>query len=105
MPVPLGIHEVRMFYIPLPPTLIGDGTLVNTQTFQSFSGWDEFIVCDAAAKCMEKEESDPSFLLGRKAAAADRIRWHAMTMDQNSGGRVRNIDAERWARRNWWRML
>ena len=24
---------------------------------QAYSGWDDYIVCDAAAKCLEKEES------------------------------------------------
>src|SRR5690606_40021105 len=48
--------------------------------------------------CLEKEESDPRYLHARKMAAAERIRWHALTMNQESGGRVRNIDAERRGR-------
>lgn len=101
-PTPTSVYSVRFRYIPIPSDLSGDGTSGGDQTFQSFTGWDEFIVCDAAAKCLEKEESDSRHLLARKMAAGERIRWHATTMNQESGGKVRNVDAER-RRRSWQR--
>lgn len=94
-PSPAGEHLVRVWYIPYPTGLTGSGDSWLSQTLQSFTGWDEYVICDAAAKCLEKEESDPRYLHARKMAAAERIRWHALTMNQESGGRVRNIDAER----------
>lgn len=94
-PAPTGVYTVKFWFIPYPNDLTGSGETWGSRAFQSFTGWDEYVVCDAAAKCLEKEESDPRYLHARKMAAAERIRWHALTMNQESGGRVRNIDAER----------
>lgn len=99
-PPPLGVHDVGFFYIPYPADLTGDGSSSSDFTLQGYTGWDEFVVCDAAAKCLEKEESDSRHLLARKMMAADRIRWAALNMNQETGGRVRNVDAER---RQFWR--
>lgn len=99
-PTPQAAYSLRLLYIPIPMELLSVGSDMGGMTFQSFTGWDEFIITDAAAKCLEKEESDSRPLLSRRANAEARIRLHAMSMNQESGGRVRNVDAER--RRRWW---
>jgi hypothetical protein len=97
-PVPDGTYTVYVSYIPSPPDLTTN-TDVN---FYSFSGWDEYIVCDAAAKCLEKEESFEAAnrLLARKLAAGDRIRYHLTTLHGGSS-QVTDVDFDAF---DDWRM-
>lgn len=53
----------------------------DTYTFDAVSGWEEYIVLDAAIKALIKEESDPSALLTQKAALTQRIMAAAPSRD------------------------
>lgn len=88
-PIPDAVYTVLVYYIPMPPDL----TANSDNNMFSFSGWDEFIICDAAAKCLEKEESYEAAdrLLRRKAATEQRLRFHLMTMSSD-GHRVSDVD-------------
>lgn len=91
IPAPTAVHNFRIRYIPVP----GDwSTLGATYLFHGLSGWEEWVVCDAAAKCLEKEESleQAGFLITRRDRAEDRIRWAAATMDMRSQGRIRDVE-------------
>lgn len=94
MPVPTGVFSVQVHYIPSPTDLSGSSGGIGSVTLNSFAGWDEWVVCDAAAKCLEKEESfaHADRLLARREKAGERIRWHAATMNQYSAGHVRDAD-------------
>lgn len=74
----------------------GTGTttqVVVTQTFLSgsviqidmdeFNGWEEYVIIDAAIKCLQKEESDVSVLAMQKQAIIDRI--EAMASNRDAG--------------------
>jgi len=52
--------------------------------FDGISGWDEYVVVDAAIKCLAKEETDASVLLGAKAALIQRIESAACNRDAGS---------------------
>ena len=59
-----------------------------TQTMDWFSGWEEYIVVDAAIKMLGKEESDVTVLGGRKAALVGRIQGIAANRDQGAPGKT-----------------
>lgn len=93
IPTPQAVHSYRVRYIPIP----GDwSSLGSSYKFQGFSGWDEWVVCDAAAKFLEKGEKfkRADRLLARKAEAEQRIRWAVVTMDAESQGHIRDREAE-----------
>jgi len=87
IPTPQAVHSFRVRYVQYPPDW-SDGDFA---AFQSYSGWDEFIVCDAAAKCLEKEESSAQHLYMRKAAALDRIRHASRSMNHGEGHQMRDV--------------
>jgi hypothetical protein len=87
-PVPSAAHTVVIYYVPSPVVSVGGGA---TFRFLHYAHWDEYIVVDAAAKILEKEESDAGHLYGRKEALRQRILWHANTMNHNDAGSVRDI--------------
>jgi hypothetical protein len=89
-PTPRGVHTVRIHYVPMPQPLEGDTETGGSRTFLHFAHWDEYIVLDAAAKVLEKEESDSSYLLRRLEAMRQRIRDHANTMNTEDGGAIRD---------------
>lgn len=91
IPSPPSGQSARVHYIPYP-----DNLAAGSIDFQSFTGWDEYIICDAAAKCLEKEESHEAAdrLLARKMAAAARIRYQAQTMNDDDPGSVRDSSGD-----------
>lgn len=58
----------RIWYIPQATTLT-----TETSTLDGINGWEEYVVVDAARKCLAKEESDTSFLVQEKEALRQRI--------------------------------
>jgi len=66
----------RLWYVPRATTLTLDAS-----TLDGINGWEEYVVVDAARKCLAKEESDTSFLLAEKEALRQRITTMAARRD------------------------
>lgn len=75
-PIPRSGQTLRVWYIPRMTTLSADADLAD-----GISGWTEYIICDAAIKCLQKEESDVSVLGAEKAALINRIEAAASNRD------------------------
>lgn len=75
-PIPQAGQTVRLWYIPRLTILAADG-----DTCDGISGWNEYIIVDAAMKALGKEESDVSVLMARKAALIQRIEAAAENRD------------------------
>lgn len=75
-PLPQSNQTIRVWYVPKMTTLVADSDEV-----QGVSGWTEYIIIDAAIKCMQKEESDVSVLLAQKGAMLVRIDGAAANRD------------------------
>ncbi len=72
--------------------------LTFTTILDGVSGWEEYVVVDAAIKAMAKEESDPSVLMAQKQGLLQRIESAAENRDAGSPARVsdsRGADFER----------
>ena len=54
-------------------------------------GWHEYIIVDAAIKCLQKEESDVSTLLAQRAALEERIRNAATNRDAGAPERIAEV--------------
>ena len=67
-PIPSSGQNIQIWYVPRLETLDDDA-----DTADGISGWTEYIICDAAIKCMQKEESDVSVLMAQKMALIQRI--------------------------------
>lgn len=93
IPTPSASQFIRLWYIPKLDQLLKD-----TDIDDSISGWDEYIIVDAAIKALQKEESDVSALMLQKAALIKRIEDSAMNRDV---GQPDTISATRsWGQRN-----
>lgn len=60
--------DYRIWYVPRATTLTSDSS-----TLDGINGWEEYIVVDAARKCLDKEESDTSALAQEKEMLRQRI--------------------------------
>lgn len=94
VPMPTGGQTLRINYAPRPPVLMAD-----TDTFDGISGWEDYVVVDAAIKAMNKEESDVSVFMAQKQALLARITEVAENRDIGepqtvSDSRMRNFS---WA--------
>jgi hypothetical protein len=78
VPLPAGNQTARMLYVPRMSPLVNDTDLLD-----GVSGWTEYVIVDAAIKCMQKQETDPSDLRLEKAALRQRI--DAMKLKRNAG--------------------
>lgn len=88
IPIPLGSYQVQLNYVPTAPTLSAPKDSID-----SINGWDEFIVLDAAIKCLIKDgdmEMVP-ILEQRLAQQRERIRAMAARRDQQTAEHVHVI--------------
>jgi hypothetical protein len=82
-PIPSGGQQIQVWYAPRMTTLVADGDTVD-----GVSGWTEYIIIDAAIKCMQKEESDVTVLMNQKQAMIARIEAAAENRDAGSPATV-----------------
>lgn len=75
-PIPGQGQTIQLWYVPRLTTLAADA-----DTCDGISGWTEYIIIDAAIKCLQKEESDVSVLMAQKAAMIERINNAAENRD------------------------
>lgn len=61
-------RTLRLWYIPRPTALLADYHVLD-----GISGWEEYVILDAAIKALGKEESDASLLLAQKQEITTRI--------------------------------
>ena len=86
-PVPQAGQVIRMFYVPRLTTLAND-----TDTIDGISGWTEYVICDAAIKCKQKEESDVSVLAVEKAALMKRIEAASSNRDSAAPSTISDVN-------------
>lgn len=94
IPQPAGNQTIRLRYIPRPTTLLADSDILD-----GISGWDEYVIVDAAIKAMQKEESDVSVLMVQKQALLTRITAAASNRDAGepeSVSDVRGLNGQGW---------
>lgn len=82
----------RLFYVPKrTPCFTTAGDPSATGTIDGIQGWQQYIIIDAAIKCLRKEESDISALMVEKVALKDRIESMAANRDAGSPQRVQDV--------------
>lgn len=86
IPTPSAGQVVRLWYIPRMSTLAA-----LTDRADGVSGWTEYVITDAAIKCMQKEESDTSVLMAQKAGLIKRIQDSAMDRDAGEPDTISDV--------------
>lgn len=89
-PLPTGT-SVRVYYIPAFTDLS-----VDASTLDGVNGWEEWVVLDAAIKCMLKEESDPAGLMAERNALLERIKQQMKTRDVGRPDKVQDVVGRDW---------
>ena len=93
-PRPGANETIRLWFIPRPVALLAD-----YQVLDGISGWEEYVIVDAAIKAMQKEESDVSVLMAQKQGLLNRITAAASNRDAGLGEAVtdvRGFSYDRW---------
>lgn len=85
-PTPQAGLTVQLWYIPQPSNLEDDG-----DGFDGISGWEEYVIIDAAIKALIKEESDPTALGMQKQAMIARITAMAENRDAGEPATVADV--------------
>jgi hypothetical protein len=88
-PVPDRDITVRMWYVPRAATLAAD-----TDTYNDFNGWIEYVIVDCAIKMLSKEESDVSVLLAEKQLLKRRVEEVANNRDIGEPESIQDIYVE-----------
>lgn len=76
IPTPSAGQSIGLWYFPRLTTLLAD-----TDVMDGISGWDEYVIVDAARKALAKEESDTSVLDNEKIMLIKRINDSASDRD------------------------
>ena len=72
-PEPDGATEVSIWFIPTAQQFDSTTPATSTTTFADINGYAEYVVIDAAIKCLQKEESDVTVLMQQKLMMKRRI--------------------------------
>lgn len=92
-PIPTANQNIQIWYVPRLTELVTDGDVAD-----GVSGWDEYIIVDAAIKAMQKEESDVTVLMAQKQALIARIEAAGENRDAGSPQRVSDSQSSDF----WW---
>lgn len=92
-PTPASGQSIQLWYVPRMTTLSA-----LSSTADGISGWTEYIICDAAMKCLQKEESDVSVLMAEKQAL--KLRIEAMAENRDAGPPPKVVDNQ--SSDLWW---
>jgi hypothetical protein len=95
VPDPTGNGTLELWYAPAFTKLRNDSDLIHLTVPVM---WEDFVVCDVAARCLEKEESDSRPMLLRKAEAKQRIIASSQNRDAGMPERVIDVyrDEDSW---------
>lgn len=85
-PVGYTNGNYRLWYIPQAPKLVA-----SSDELDVVNGWEEYVIVDAAIKCLQKEESDVSVLALQKSALIKRIQDSAANRDAGSPGTITDV--------------
>lgn len=88
-PPPSGIYDVKIWYTPIATKLVDDADVLN-----DVNQFVEYVVVDAAIKCLNKEESDVSVLMVTKGDLRKRIENMAQNRDSGQPESISDIYAE-----------
>jgi hypothetical protein len=80
--------QYQIWYTPLPATLSAD-----SDEIEEGNGWSEYVVVDAAIKCLQKEESSTTDLEKAKAQLGKRVADMAAKRDSAKPKQITNINA------------
>lgn len=80
-PKPTSVIAMKLWYIPTAQQFTSTTPASSTTTFADINGYAEYVVIDAAIKCLQKEESDVQVLMVQKQAMKKRIEESASNRD------------------------
>lgn len=86
LPADQASGTYRMRYVPFMQVMVHD-----TDTFDGYNGFEEYIVVDAAMKCKDKEESSVQVLKDQKKALLMRVQAMANTRDYSAPDRIQDV--------------
>lgn len=92
--IPTAGQLIQLWYVPQWTPLV-----LTTDTAVNVAGWLEYIIIDAAIKCMQKEESDVTVLGLQKGAIIARIEAMAANRDAGMPARVSDVQSYRYQQR------
>lgn len=89
---------VTLWYAPEPQFFSGpsDTETLSVKARHIARGYEEFIILDCAIKCLFKEESDVTVLMGQRELVRSRIREAAATRDAASPMRIADVSTGRF---------
>jgi len=85
-PIPAAGQTLRLWYIPRSADLTADADVVD-----GYSGWQEYLILDAAIRALRKQELDVSVLLAQKQALIGRIESAAEGRDAGNPQKVTDV--------------
>lgn len=83
--------DYRVWFIAKPTIPVDD-----TDEIEGENGWDEYVVLDAAIKCLLKEESDARGLMALRDEVYESIIINASTADEGGSETITDVHAEEY---------
>lgn len=85
-PRPGAAYPVTLWYVPAPPKLVGE-----LDELDGVAGFEEFVILDAAVKCVMKEEGDISALVAQRELVRQRVLEDGSTRDASEPNYTQDV--------------
>jgi hypothetical protein len=95
-PVPSGVFDIFLKYIPQFTPLVNDASTVN---YPIVAGWEEYVVVGMAMRALAKEGTPTQQLAAERSTYVERIRQMTSGKDRFSPRRIRDVYGS--SRRNY----
>ena len=94
IPAPTVSGTVTLWYVPEPTYFDASSTstTIKTAAPQVAKGYEEYVIIDAAIKCLQKEESDVQILLVQKQQQLERIEQAAGKRDAGESYAITDVE-------------
>lgn len=92
-PADNAVGSYQIWYVPAYTALSADASVVDT--LMTRNNWEEYIVIDAAIKCLAKEESNTAHLVEAKEAIRRRIVASASERDADAPESITDVRGRR----------
>lgn len=87
----------KLWYIPTVTPLV-----LETDTIETFNGFENILIVDVAIKMLNKEETDASMLLLERQRLESKMQEMLIDRDINNGERIEEVDSNSYTEEFYW---
>lgn len=92
-----ALGSFKLWYIPVATPLV-----LETDSIDTYNGFENLLILDVAIKMLNKEESDPSMLMVERARIEKKMQDMLIDRDISGSERIEEVDGDTFSEERFW---